>query len=113
MPLPVCPETLAGFGCPRPSIQLSGGDGELVLRGRARALEESGKDITQQLIKACERVASFCKDHGVKTAYLVENSPSCGVNRVWVDGQLVSGKGVLTALLRGQGLEVVAVEKGS
>ena len=40
-----------------------------------------------------------------------EKSPSCGVHRIYRNGILVSGKGVLTALLLREGIEVVSNEE--
>ncbi len=45
--VPVCPETGAGLGIPRPAVELRGGTGEAVLSGQARAVvAATGEDRT-------------------------------------------------------------------
>ena len=40
-----------------------------------------------------------------------EKSPSCGIHKIDRDGILVSGKGVLTALLLREGIKVISNEE--
>ncbi len=96
--LPACPEVLAGFGVPRPAIQH---DDE----GRVRVVETQ-EDVTDRLAAACNALVETARGLGVKQAVLKERSPSCGSSRVWVNGVLQSGEGLLTTRLRAAGISV-------
>lgn len=43
----VCPELLGGLATPRESAEIVGGDGEDVLDGKAKVIENSGRDVTE------------------------------------------------------------------
>lgn len=103
---PICPEELGGLPTPRPSAEIDGGDGRDVLGGRARVIDINGKDVTDTFIKGAGEVLRIARLFKAKRAILKENSPSCGVEYIYKKGQLVNGIGVLTALLKKEGLEV-------
>jgi uncharacterized protein YbbK (DUF523 family) len=89
--LPLCPEILAGLGCPRPAVQFSGDD---------RIVDEHGVDRTEAMLAGAERAAALARRAGATRAILKERSPSCGSRQVWRDGQVVPGQGVFAARLR-------------
>lgn len=101
--LPVCPELLGGSSIPRPSSEIRGGDGQDVLKGRAKVVTHSGKDISRVFIKGAARTLGLAKKYGIRKAVLKSKSPSCGVGRIY-DGtfsrRLKKGDGVTAALLR-------------
>ncbi|WNG38475.1 DUF523 domain-containing protein [Archangium minus] len=110
--VPVCPETGAGLGIPRPAVELKGGAGAEVLAGRARAAEvESGKDQTEAFRRGAELALAAARRFGVKVALLKERSPSCGTQGTHVDGVVVKGQGVTAALLSQSGLTVLSDEE--
>ncbi|AKJ05330.1 uncharacterized protein YbbK (DUF523 family) [Archangium gephyra] len=110
--VPVCPETGAGLGIPRPAVELKGGAGAEVLAGRARAAEvESGKDRTEAFRQGAELALAAARRFGVRVAVLKERSPSCGTQGTHVDGAVVRGQGVTAALLSQAGLIVVSDEE--
>jgi uncharacterized protein YbbK (DUF523 family) len=110
--VPVCPETGAGLGIPRPAVELKGGAGAEVLAGRARAAEvESGKDRTEAFRLGAELALAAARRFGVRVAVLKERSPSCGTQGTHVDGKVVRGQGVTAALLSQAGLIVVSDEE--
>lgn len=106
---PICPEQLGGLPTPRPSAEIDGGDGRDVLEGRARVIDINGKDVTDTFIKGAGEVLGITRLFKAKRAILKENSPSCAVEYIYKKGQLVNGTGVLTALLKKEGLEVKGV----
>ncbi len=105
-PVPFCPEQLAGLPTPRPSMQFYGGDARKVLLGEARVLNEEGEDVTDALLKGCERTLDLVRLLGIKRLFLKEKSPCCGVNLVWVEDRLVEGCGLLKALIEFQKEEI-------
>jgi uncharacterized protein YbbK (DUF523 family) len=110
--VPVCPETGAGLGIPRPAVVLSGGTGEAVLAGKARAMEfESGRDRTAAFRRGAELALEAARRFGATVAVLKERSPSCGTQGTHVDGVVVRGRGVTAALLHSEGLIVLSDEE--
>ena len=104
--IPVCPEELGGLGTPRPACQLQGGDGAAVLDGNASVVDVDGKDRRAEFVKGAEAALAEAVAGGATVAVLKDHSPSCGVRRVYRDGALLQGEGVLTALLRRHGIFV-------
>jgi Uncharacterized conserved protein len=108
--LALCPEVLALLGTPRDRIELSGGDGNDVLDGKARALNSRGKDVSATLIAGARKILNEVTRYGIKEAILKSNSPACGAGRIY-DGTfsntLKDGDGVLTALLKRNGIKVI------
>lgn len=108
--VPVCPEQLGGLPTPRPKSSLTGGDGAAVLRGKAKVLSETGRDVTENFLRGAKQTAALAKIVGARFVVLKEKSPSCGVAKVYVGGALTDGCGVTTAVLKTFGLEVFVVE---
>lgn len=109
--VPLCPEQMSGLTTPRQPSEIIDGDGDDVLEGRARVVDAEGKDVTAQFIKGAMEGLAIAKRIDVKKAIMKEKSPSCGVHRIYRNGILVSGKGVLTALLLREGIGVVSNEE--
>jgi uncharacterized protein YbbK (DUF523 family) len=107
--VPLCPEQLGGLPTPRPKASLQGGDGAAVLAGSARVLDEAGRDVTEEFVRGAREMAAFARMAGARYAVLKEKSPSCGVEKVYVEGRLTDGCGVTTAALRELGIEVFVV----
>lgn len=109
--IPLCPEQLGGLSIPRHPAEIVGGDGDDVLDGRARVVDEEGKDITEEFLKGAREFLRITKLAGAEKAIMKEKSPSCGIHKIYRDGILVSGKGVLTALLLREGIKVISNEE--
>jgi uncharacterized protein YbbK (DUF523 family) len=107
--IPVCPEVLGGLSTPRPAAELTGGDGAVVLDGRAVVVNVDGHDVTAAYRRGAEAVVMLARATGAARAVLKARSPSCGSSRVY-DGtfsrRLVEGQGVTAAALRAAGVEV-------
>ena len=99
----VCPEELGGLGTPRPAADLRGGDGDAVLSGHAKVRTVGAdRDVTQAFVDGAEAAAQLAD--GCDQAVLKARSPSCGVGRTHVDGEVAPGDGVFAALLRRRGV---------
>jgi uncharacterized protein YbbK (DUF523 family) len=110
--VPVCPETGAGLGIPRPAVELRGGTGEAVLAGRARAVvAATGEDRTEAFRYGAELALAAARRFGATVAVLKERSPSCGSQGTEVDGAVVRGRGVTAALLHSAGITVLSDEE--
>ena len=98
--IPVCPEQLGGLPTPRTAADLVGGDGHDVLAGRARVLDRTGKDVTENFILGARQVLAIAREQDIAKVILKARSPSCG---------LVPKLGVTAALLQEQGYEIITL----
>lgn len=108
--VPLCPEELGGLPTPRPRAEIQGGDGEDVLDGKARVIDELKTDLTDAFIRGAKEAVRRAKESGATSAILKERSPSCGVERIYSGGELTKGMGVTTAALVRAGVTVAGVE---
>lgn len=109
--VPVCPEMAGGLGSPRRPAEIVGGDGEDVLDGRARVVDDRGRDVTDAVLAGAYQALAVAQAEGVTEAVLKDGSPSCGSQEVY-DGSFTGtrrpGEGVTAALLRRHGVAVVS-----
>ena len=106
-----CPEE-AIFGSPRPNLRIVGGDGEDVLIGAAKVINENEEDVTEQQIEGAQKFLKKLVAANVKYAILTEGSPSCGSSIIlaetnWPSGGFKRGVGVAAALLKREGIKVL------
>lgn len=107
--IPVCPEQLGGLPTPRPPAEIIGGDGFDVLDGRARIVDQTGNDVTDEFLAGAQQALKLAKTVGATSAILKENSPSCGSSFVYdgsFSGKKVPGVGLTAALFKRNGIEV-------
>ena len=98
------------MGTPRPAAWIESQGAEAVLDGTDRVVTHEGHDVTAEFVEGARGALAACLETGAERAYLKERSPSCGTCSTHVDGVLVDGPGVTTALLRREGIEVEGVE---
>jgi len=107
--IPFCPEVTGGLPVPRFPSEISGGDGSLVMDGKAVVNDIKGNDVTSYFITGAEKALETAMKNNIRAAILKENSPSCGSPFIY-DGTftkiLKSGRGVTAALLEKHGIHV-------
>lgn len=110
--IPVCPEQLGGLGTPREPMGIIGGGGSEVLDGKSRVMNESGRDVTENLVRGAEEVLKIARSLGAKEAILKARSPSCGCGKIHdgTSSRLINGDGVTAALLKRNDIRVVTEE---
>lgn len=108
-----CPEEYS-FGSPREMCDIYGGTGDDVLNGNAKVLTESGKDWTEKMIAASERMLEIAKAENIELAIMMDISAACG-SQVIYDGNRFAedkiyqiGKGVCAAQLSRSGFKVIS-----
>lgn len=108
-----CPEEYS-FGTPREMCDIHGGDGFDVLAGKANVLTASGKDWTDGIVKASEKMLDIARRNNVEVAVMMDISAACG-SQVIYDGNRFSankvyliGVGVATAQLINHGIQVIS-----
>lgn len=110
----VCPEQIGGLTTPRPAAEIIGGNGNDVLDGKAKVINKEGEDVTEEYVKGAYEALKMAKAYDVKKAILKSRSPSCGCGIIY-DGTFTStrieGDGVLAALLKKNGVEVITEEE--
>lgn len=113
--IPVCPEQLGGLPTPREPQNIIQGSGEDVLNNKAKVITGKGVNVTENFIKGAEEVLQIAKLNKVKIAILKENSPSCGVRFIYNikenQKHKRQGRGVTTAMLIENGLQVISEEE--
>lgn len=111
--VPICPEQLGGLSTPRLPAEIKGGNGEDVLKGKAKVINIDGVDVTAEFIKGAYETLKIAKSLGATKAILKARSPSCGYGQIYngsFKGVLSAGSGVTTALLMQNGIEVCSEE---
>lgn len=98
--IPFCPEMEGGLKCPRERSEIK----------NDAVITESGRDVTHQFELGAERAYNICLYLGIRYAILVENSPSCGSNKIY-DGtfrnRLINGEGVTARYLKAKGIKII------
>ncbi len=92
-------------------MAFAGGTGRDVLGGKARVIQQDGRDVTDPLVKAVQALVCQGKEWKIRYAILKERSPSCGVTQVYVGERRMPGMGVFAALLLETGIRVFSEEQ--
>ena len=96
----ICPEMMAGMGCPRNPIEIV--DGVLT--------DCHGKNVDSLLRKSVMEIMDRIRDEEIQCAILQSRSPTCGVNQVYdgtFSGKLIPGSGVFAKSLMDAGYLVI------
>ncbi|WP_144554534.1 DUF523 domain-containing protein [Bacillus sp. X1(2014)] len=110
----ICPELLGGFSTPRAPAEIIGGNGEDVLDGKAKVMDQTGKDVTQLYLNGAYAALEKAKEINATIVVLKENSPSCGSSMIYNGkfiGKKIEGMGVTSALLKRNGFKVISEEQ--
>ena len=101
--LTICPEMMAGMGCPRTPIEIV--DGVLMNR--------DGNNVDAAMRQAVAQAMEMIRKEEIQCAILQSRSPTCGVNEVYdgsFSGKLIPGSGVLVQVLKAAGYRVIDAE---
>ena len=96
----ICPEIMAGMGCPRNPIEIV--DGVLT--------DCHGKNVDSLIRKSVMESMERIRDEEIQCAILQSRSPTCGVNQVYdgtFSGKLIPGSGVFAKSLMDAGYRVI------
>ncbi len=110
IPVPVCPEQLAGLPTPRPATRFCSGDGRAVLDGTGTVCNAQGACVNDLFLRGAAETLKVARLTGCREALLKERSPSCGVHQVYLEQSVVAGRGVAAALLERHGIRVCSEE---
>jgi len=93
---------------------IHGGTGADVLDGNAKVFTASGKDWTDDMIKASEKMLELARKNQVELAIMMDISAACGSQVIYDGNRLIPstpyqiGMGVCTAQLKRNGFEVIS-----
>ena len=96
----ICPEMMAGMGCPRNPIEIV--DGVLT--------DCHGKNVDSLIRKSVMEIMERIRDEEIQCAVLQSRSPTCGVNQVYdgtFSGKLIPGSGIFAKSLMDTGYLVI------
>ncbi|MDP2175264.1 MAG: 2-thiouracil desulfurase family protein [Bacteroidota bacterium] len=108
-----CPEEFS-FGSPREMCDIHGGAGIDVLNGKAKVLTASGKDWTDGMIQASEKMLEIAKNENIEIAVLMDISAACGSQVIYQGNRFDDNKtyqigaGVCAAQLIRNGIKVIS-----
>ena len=101
--LTICPEIMAGMGCPRTPIEIV----DSVL------MDRDGNNVDAAMREAVAKAMKLIRKEDIQCAVLQSRSPTCGVNQVYdgsFSGKLIEGSGVLAQALKAAGYQVIDAE---
>lgn len=101
--LTICPEMMAGMGCPRTPIEIV--DGVL--------MDRNGNNVDAAMREAVAQAMEMIRKENIRCAILQSRSPTCGVNETYdgsFSGKLIPGSGVLAQALKAVGYQVIDAE---
>ena len=101
--LDICPEMMAGMGCPRTPIEIV--DGVL--------MDRDGNNVDEAMRNAVEQAMEVIRKENIQCAILQSRSPTCGVNQVYDGtffGKLIAGSGIFAQALKDAGYQVLDAE---
>lgn len=101
--LPICPEMMAGLGCPRTPMEIV--DGVLT--------DRNGNNVDTAMREAVTRALEMLRKEEIQCAVLKSRSPTCGVNEIYdgsFSGKRIPGSGVLAKALQDEGYRVIDAE---
>ena len=107
--IPFCPEQLGGLPTPRYRAWITHGDGNDVLEGRSKVINEVNTDVTDQFIKGTTETEKLVTLFNIKKAYLKSKSPSCGVGKIYRNKKLVTGNGVCATMLLQKNIKLISL----
>lgn len=110
VPIPVCPEQLAGMTTPRDKTFFVSGDGYDVLADNGQVISERGQPMNDVFCRGAKLVLQIARLSNCRQVLFKERSPSCGVHEIYRGNERVQGVGVTTALLINAGLDVISEE---
>ena len=102
--LTICPEMMAGMGCPRTPIEIV--DGVL--------MDRDGNNVDEAMRKAVAQAMEWIRKENIQCAILQSRSPTCGVNQVYdgtFSGKLIAGSGIFAQALKDEGYQVLDAEE--
>ena len=101
--LTICPEMMAGMGCPRTPIEIV--DGVL--------MDRNGNSVEAAMQEAIAKVLDGIRNEEIECAILQSRSPTCGVNQIYdgsFSGVRITGSGKFAQALKDEGYWVIDAE---
>ncbi len=101
--LPICPEMMAGLGCPRTPVEIVNGV----------VTDRDGRNVDAAIRSAVARAMELVRQEDVRCAILQHRSPTCGVREIYdgtFSGKRIPGSGIFARALLDAGYTVLEPE---
>ncbi len=101
--IPICPEMMAGMGCPRIPIEIVSGV----------VMNREGENMDERIRKAVAQAMEIARQKEIDCAVLQPRSPTCGVRQIYdgsFSGVRIAGSGVFAQALLEAGYRVLEPE---
>lgn len=101
--LTICPEMMAGMGCPRTPIEIVN---EVLM-------DRDGNSVDAVMREAIVKAMETIRKEDIRCAVLQSRSPTCGVNQIYdgsFSGKLIAGSGLFAQALKDAGYPVIDAE---
>ena len=101
--LTICPEMMAGMGCPRTPIEIV--DGVL--------MDRNGNNVDVAMREAVAQAMEMILKEDIQCAILQSRCPTCGANQIYdgsFSGKLIAGSGILAQELKRAGYRIIDSE---
>ena len=101
--VPICPEMMAGMGCPRTPVEIVNGI----------VTDRNGNVVDGIIRNAVARALEQIKGQEIDCAVLQSRSPTCGVNQIYdgtFSGTRIPGSGIFAQALKDAGYRVIDAE---
>ena len=101
--IPICPEMLAGLGCPRTPVEIVKGV----------VTDRNGHVVDAPLREAVTQALEQLQTQDIHCAVLQSRSPTCGVNQIYdgtFTGTRIPGSGIFAQALKDAGYRVIDAE---
>ena len=108
-----CPEDYS-FGTPREIPDIQGGNGADVLDGKAMVITETGKDFTEGMVKAAQKILEVAQLNKIELAIMMDVSAACGSQVIYKGHRLSEnpeyqiGMGVCAEMLKRNGFKIIS-----
>lgn len=102
--IPICPEVMGGLKTPRVPSEVR----------RNSVYTKNGKNVTNEFYSGASTTLQIAKYNRVTKAILKENSPSCGVHKIYnglFNGLLINEAGITTRKLLANNIECYTLEE--
>lgn len=101
--LAICPEMMAGMGCPRTPVEIVDGV----------VMDREGNNVDAVLRQGVAKAIEFVRREDIQCAILQSRSPTCGVNEIYdgtFSGKRINGSGIFAKALQEAGYQVIDAE---
>jgi uncharacterized protein YbbK (DUF523 family) len=111
IPVPVCPEQIGGLPTPRHQSEIQNYEDD---HSTLKVKNIKGEFIEQFFFRGADEVLKIARSCNARRCIMKENSPSCGVKRVYdgsFSGKKIDGTGITSYVLKRDGRTIISSDE--